>query len=251
MNVKYLFSIRLRVLIGLAIILSVWLLVRNETSVLTKNQTELFSLKNTSGYLEKISGLPSPGSYQLQRIFKVPKLDVLDTKGKLQPIENYATGKITLLTFFYNRCSDANGCPYAMALFHQVKSKLEKDKSLRDSVRLVHISFDPERDTPIMMAGLEKKSNGIDQNKPHIEWDFLTTSSVDALLPVVDGFGQNVDINMSSTTGNKTLNYSHVLKAFLIDEKGYVREIYSTNYISAEMLINDIQTLALEKKFTK
>ena len=175
----------------------------------------------------------------------------MDTKGKLQPIEKYATGKITLLTFFYNRCSDANGCPYAMALFHQVKNKLEKDKSLRDSVRLVHISFDPERDTPIMMAGLEKKSIGVGQSKPHIEWDFLTTSSVDALLPVVDGFGQNVDINMNSTTGNKTLNYSHVLKAFLIDEKGYVREIYSTNYISAEMLLNDIQTLVLEKKLTK
>ena len=247
MNVNYLFSIRLRVLIGLAIILSVWLLVINDTSFLNKNQTELFSQKNTSDYPEKISGLPSPGTYQLQKIFTVPKLNVLDTKGTLQPIEKYATGKITLLTFFYNRCSDANGCPYAMALFHQVKSKLERDEKIRNSVRLVHISFDPERDTPIMMAGLEKKSVGMDQNKQHVEWDFLTTSSVDALLPVVDGFGQNVDINMNTTTGNKTLNYSHVLKAFLIDEKGYVREIYSTNYISAEMLINDIQTLAIEK----
>ena len=247
MNLKYLLSIRLRVLIGLAIILSVWLLVRNDTSALTKNQTDLFSNKNTPGYLEKITGLPSPGSYQLQKIFKVPSLDVLDTIGKLQPIEKYTNGKITLLTFFYNRCSDANGCPYAMALFHQVKSKLERDEKIRNSVRLVHISFDPERDTPVMMAGLEKKSVGIDESKQHVEWDFLTTSSVDTLLPVVDGFGQNVDINMNTTTGDKTLNYSHVLKAFLIDEKGYGREIYSTNYISAEMLLNDIQTLAIEK----
>lgn len=250
MNVKYLNSIGFRILIVLALILSVWFLATSEKVIFTKNQTAFFASNNTTGKLEKVSGLPSPGSYTLQKIFLVPKLNVLDTTGKLQPINKYATGKITLLTFFYNRCSDADGCPYAMALFHQVKNKLEKDQSLRDSVRLVHISFDPERDTPVMMAGLEKKSRGIDPNKAYIEWNFLTTSSVDALLPVLDGFGQNVDVNIDPSTGEKTLNYSHVLKAFLIDELGFVREIYSTNYISTEMLLNDIKTLTLEKNAT-
>ncbi|MGB4812849.1 MAG: SCO family protein [Methylophilaceae bacterium] len=248
---KYLFAISLKVVMGLAIILSVWFLVFGEKVIFTENQTALLAPNNKAAHLEKISGLPSPGSYTLQKIFVVPKLNVLDTKGKLQPIEKYATGKITLLTFFYNRCSDANGCPYVMTLFHQVKSKLENDKNLRNSVRLVHISFDPARDTPSMMASLERQSVGQDQNKQHVEWDFLTTASVEALLPVIDGFGQNVDINLNPATGDKTLNYAHVLKAFLMDEKGYVREIYSTNYMSAEMLLNDIQTLALEKTLSK
>jgi cytochrome oxidase Cu insertion factor (SCO1/SenC/PrrC family) len=75
----------------------------------------------------------------------------------------------------------------------------------------------------------------------------LTTASVDDLLPIVNSFGQNVDINMNPTLGDKTLTYSHVLKAFLIDSNGNVREIYSTNYISVEMLLNDVQTLDLER----
>jgi cytochrome oxidase Cu insertion factor (SCO1/SenC/PrrC family) len=134
-----------------------------------------------------------------------------------------------------------------MGLFHGVKNKLENNENTIDSIRLVNISFDPERDTPMMMAGLEKRSSGVDKSQKSIEWDFLTTASVNDLMPVVDGFGQNVDINMSSITNKKTLSYSHVLKVFLIDSEGYVREIYSTAYLSKDMLLNDIQTLVMEK----
>ena len=243
-NIKYLSSFRLRVLIGLAIFLSVGFLAWSAKSIFAKDPAEFFEKKS---YVNKILNLPEPGSYTLQKIFPVPKLSVLDTKGQLQPISKYTKGKITLLTFFYDRCSDVNGCPYAMMLFHQVKNKLEKNEKMRNSVRLVHISFDPARDTPMMLAGLEKRSSGIARNEKSIEWDFLTTASVDHLLPIVDGFGQNVDININPKLGDKTLTYSHVLKAFLIDENGNVREIYSTNYISAEMLLNDIQTLDLER----
>lgn len=246
-NMKYLSSISLRVLIGLAIFLSVGLLVWSARSLFTKSQTEIFVQNSDVISTHKITGLPNYGSYTLQKIFKVPELSVLDTKGHLQPISKYTKGKITLLTFFYDRCSDANGCPYAMALFHKVKSKLEANERMRNSVRLVHISFDPARDTPMMMAGLEKRSVGQGENGKGIEWDFLTTASVDDLLPIVNSFGQNVDINMNPTLGDKTLTYSHVLKVFLIDSNGNVREIYSTNYISVEMLLNDVQTLDLER----
>lgn len=243
-NMKYLSSISLRVLIGLAIFLSVGFLAWSAKSIYVKGPTEFFEEKS---YVNKITNLPEPGSYTLQKIFTVPKLSVLDTKGQLQPISKYTKGKITLLTFFYDRCSDANGCPYAMVLFHKVKNKLEKNEKMRNSVRLVHISFDPARDTPMMLAGLEKRSSDLVKNGKSIEWDFLTTASVDDLLPIVDSFGQNVDINMNPRLGDKTLTYSHVLKAFLIDDNGNVREIYSTNYISVEMLLNDIQTLYLER----
>lgn len=239
--------IRIRVLIGLAIFLSVWLVVWGLKSPITTSQTELFVDNSAISTVNKISDLPAPGSYTLHKIFPVPEHNILDTKGELQSINKYTKGKITLLTFFYQRCTDIDGCPYAMGLFHQVKSKLEKDKSKLDSVRLVHISFDPERDTPMMMAGLEKRNVHADVNKKSIEWDFLTTESINKLMPLIDGFGQNVDVNVNTMTGGKSLDYSHVLKMFLIDEEGFVREIYSTSYVSAEMLLNDIETLAMEK----
>lgn len=225
--------------------LSVWLY----RSVITtpKSQTDFFAEQARESSFDLQAKMPAPGTYQLHKIFPVPELNVLDSTGAVQPISKYTKGKMTLLTFFYQRCSDADGCPYAMSLFHRVKSKLDRDENLRDRMRFVHISFDPARDTPQMMAGLEKKNANLRKGKKSIEWDFLTTSSVDALLPVIDAFGQNVDIDMNTMTKDKVLNYSHVLKAFLIDEEGYVREIYSTTYISKEMLLNDIKTLALDK----
>ncbi len=231
----------------MAVFLSAWLLAWGATSIPNKSQAELFTHSSVMSVINKKTGLPEPGTYTLQKIFSVPKYSVLDTKGKLQPLSKYTKGKTTLLTFFYERCSDVNGCPYAMGLFHTVKNKLEKNEGASDSIRFVHISFDPDRDTPMMMAGLEKRMSGMHQNKENIEWDFLTTASVNKLMPLIDGFGQNVDIKMNPTTGDKTLSYSHVLKVFLIDDQGYVREIYSTAYLNADMLLNDIKTLALEK----
>lgn len=236
----------MRILFGLVFLLSVWFFVWSAKSYPAKNQAEIFNADSVMSNVNKETGLPDPGTYKLQKIFRVPQLTVLDSKGMSQPIGKYTEGKITLLTFFYDRCSDADGCPYAMALFHRVKSQLEQNNKILDSVRLVNISFDPERDTPMIMAGLEKRSTEFDGNKKSIEWDFLTTGSVNDLMPVVDAFGQNVDINMSTITNSKTLSYSHVLKVFLIDSDGYVREIYSTAYLNKDILLNDIQTLDLE-----
>lgn len=229
--------------------LSVWLY----RSVITtsESQTDFFTEQSENSISDLQAKMPAPGTYQLHKIFPVPELNVLDSAGALQPISKYTKGKMTLLTFFYQRCTDADGCPYAMALFHRVKSNLDRDEALRDRMRFVHISFDPDRDTPQMMAGLEKKNASLRKGKKSIEWDFLTTPSIDALLPIIDAFGQNVDIDMNTMTKDKVLNYSHVLKAFLIDEEGYVREIYSTTYISKEMLLNDIKTLALDLELSK
>jgi protein SCO1 len=237
-------SVGARVLVAITFILSTWLFVWSAKSTPTNGQVEFFSKSSNNSALNKISGLPMPGTYTLQKIFLIPKLNVLDTKGDLQPISRYTKGKITLLTFFYERCSDVNGCPYAMSVFHSVKSKLEQNEKFRDSVRFVHISFDPERDTPMMMAGLEKRYSNLDNNKKNIEWDFLTTKNVNDLIPVVDAFGQNVDIKVSPITKKEELSYSHVLKVFLIDKEGYIREIYSTAYLSRDMLLNDIRTLS-------
>ena len=81
--------------------------------------------------------------------------------------------------------------------------------------------------------------------KPATEWRFLTTQDVDHLMPIIDGFGQNVEVVLDAETGEATMQYQHVLKVFLIDREGYVREIYSALDLSPEVLLNDIYTLAM------
>jgi hypothetical protein len=44
----------------------------------------------------------------------------------------------------------------------------------------------------------------------------------------------------------KAPRLGHVLKVFLIDPRGIVREIYTTSYLFPDVLLNDIETLRLE-----
>ena len=189
-------------------------------------------------------GLAPAGSYELHRIFRAPSHEVLDSQGNAVPLAQFTQNKYTLLTFFYESCSDAKGCPFAITTLHALRGYLEKMPALASAVRFVNISFDPMRDTPVMMAGMEKSMQQ-GKAKPATEWRFLTTQDVDHLMPIIDGFGQNVEVVLDAETGEATMQYQHVLKVFLIDREGYVREIYSALDLSPEVLLNDIYTLAM------
>ena len=75
-----------------------------------------------------------------------------------------------------------------------------------------------------------------------LRWYFLTTRSARELMPLVEGFGQDVRV----TRNGREL--SHVLKVFLIDRGGDVREIYSSNFLHPEVVLNDIETLLAEER---
>ena len=180
---------------------------------------------------------PAPGTYTLHPIMRAPSGSVVDLNGRARSLAELTTGKITLLSFVYTRCSDAWGCPLAFRVFDAVGAAVERSATLRSRVRLVTLSFDPGHDTPEVMrqyAG-EQASRGID-------WQFLTTRSERALAPLLEGFGQDVRSGGNGEPGPLT----HVLKVFLIDPRGVVLEIYSTAYLYPEVVLADIETLRLE-----
>ena len=47
-------------------------------------------------------------------------------------------------------------------------------------------------------------------------------------------------------SGRATRTLHHMLKIFLIDARGEVREIYSLSFLQPQVMFNDIKTLALE-----
>jgi protein SCO1 len=181
---------------------------------------------------------PPPGSYVLHAIMRAPEGRVLDLDGRPLPMSRFTSGKITLLGFIYTSCADARGCPLAYQVFHTVHYRLSEQGNLSARVRLVSLSFDPARDTPARMRAYAagRPANGV-------EWDFLTTESPRRLLPLLDGFGQDVRINVNGGTGP----LAHTLKAFLIDARGIVREIYTTSYLYPDVIFNDIATLRMEE----
>ncbi len=184
---------------------------------------------------------PAPGSYTLHRIMRAPDGDVLDVDGGARRLAPFTTGKITLLGFVYAACSDARGCPLAYQVFHTIIDRVARAPALRGQVRLVTLSFDPVRDTPAVM----KRYAG-DRSALGVEWAFLTTRSPTELTPLLDGFGQDVRVLDREDDGGEGPILGHVLKVFLIDRAGMIREIYTTSYLLPDVVMNDIATLQLE-----
>jgi protein SCO1 len=188
---------------------------------------------------------PPPGTYTLQKIQPVAEATLLEASGRSARLSSVTTGKITLLTFFYTYCADPLGCPFAYHTLTDIRSKVLRDADLAQRVRFVSISLDPTNDTP---EAIGRYRDMISRGSA-MEWDVLTARTVRELLPVLDDFGQDVSVEQAADgTARRTVH--HMLKMFLIDRTGTVREIYTLAFLQPLVMLNDIQTLYLEEKAT-
>lgn len=187
---------------------------------------------------------PAAGTYQLERIQRAPAGVVIDSDGRPRPFAQFVTGRVTLLGFVYTYCTDRYGCPLAYETFVEVRRRLLERPDIAGQVRLVSLSFDPTNDTPEAM-----RAYGGTFLRPErsLEWKFLTTRSVAELLPLLDGFGQDAVVEVDES-GRPTRTIHHTLKVFLIDPHGVVREIYSPAFLFPDVVLNDIETLILERR---
>jgi cytochrome oxidase Cu insertion factor (SCO1/SenC/PrrC family) len=210
----------------------------------------LFAAPALAHHVELLPALeydpPAPGTYVLHRIMPAPDGRVLGLSGKVEPLSRYTRGAITLLGFIYTTCADPEGCPLAYRVFDALKESIEATPRLHGKVRFVTLSFDPARDTPEVMrsyAGSRavEKGNGL-------RWYFLTTRSARELMPLVEGFGQDIVTVVDRSSGKPHRELSHVLKVFLIDAAGDVREIYSSMFLHPQSVLNDIETLLLDER---
>jgi protein SCO1 len=183
------------------------------------------------------------GTYRLQSIQPVADATLLDERGQSVKLSALTRGKITLLTFFYTYCVDPLGCPFSHETLAKLRDRILVDRNLAGDVRFVGISCDPTNDTPDVLA---RYAENFATNKP-FEWRFLTARAVPALLPVLDDFGQDVSVDVDER-GSPTRTLHHMLKVFLIDPKGEVREIYTLAFIQPDVMYNDIETLYLESR---
>ncbi len=183
----------------------------------------------------------APGSYRLPLIQRVADARLLDIQDHSVSLRALTHGKITLLTFFYTYCIEPLGCQFAHQTLVELRERIVRDPALTRSVRFVGISCDPGNDTPDTLAAYAREFG----SEPGFEWQFLTAPSVPALLPVLDDFGQDVSVDVDEH-GRPTRALHHMLKVFLIDRRGVVREIYSLAYLQPAVIFNDIRTLYLE-----
>lgn len=108
-------------------------------------------------------GVAEDSIYQLSQTF-------VDQDGKKVSLDHYQ-GAPTIITMFFGTCPGA--CPLLISDIRKIEAAL--DPKVRGKVRVLLVSFDPDRDTPDLLTRLAA-SHRLDLSR----WKLATASDPDA-----------------------------------------------------------------------
>ncbi len=188
---------------------------------------------------------PVAGSYELPVIKLAGDGALRDHTGRATTLHQEYKGKISLLSFIYTRCQDAAGCPLATGLLFDIFHVSDRSAELAANTRLVTVSFDPMRDDPDAMATYGQSALEDENRDAKMAWSFLTADSHSELNPILGSYGQAVSIASDADT------LKHVLRMYLIDRQGRVRNVYGLGFLDPRLLLVDIETLLMEEAQNK
>lgn len=185
---------------------------------------------------------PVAGTYELPTLGFAADGEIVLSSGENTRLHPLFQDHIVLLSFIYASCHDVNGCPLATHVLHRTLKQLQKQPEAAQNLRVISLSFDPQKDTPAM---LKVYSSVFVKDFPG--WLFATTASEQKLQPILNDYGQN-RIQEIDENDQPSGIYAHNLRVFLIDQEKHIRNIYSVGFLHPDVLINDIKTLQLEQQ---
>jgi cytochrome oxidase Cu insertion factor (SCO1/SenC/PrrC family) len=142
-------------------------------------------------------------------------------------------GKVWIASFIFTRCGEA--CPLMM----QHEARLQPDLPLRDDLRLVSFSVDPEWDTPKVLTEYAH-TFGADQSR----WLFLTGDKKQVYHLASDGF----HLAAQPADPAKEMPILHSTKLVLVDRDGAIRGYYdSSDPAEMQKLIRDVRQVLAER----
>ncbi|MDE2058271.1 MAG: SCO family protein [candidate division NC10 bacterium] len=183
---------------------------------------------------------PAAGSYDLPAIKRVPPVLLINAAGRRVNTATLMHGKVAVVSFIYTACTDRLGCPLASLALRELQAQLLRE-GLQDRAVLLSISLDPEHDTPKQLTDYGR----IFGAKPSL-WHLLTAPSDKVLKMTLESYGQD-RARVYDEEGRFTGRYRHVLKVFLVDQEGQVRNIYSAGSLVPQVMVNDIKTVLAAK----
>jgi cytochrome oxidase Cu insertion factor (SCO1/SenC/PrrC family) len=186
--------------------------------------------------------VPKPGTYELPPIKKAADGKVLQSGGREARLYDVMDGYVTVLSFIYTRCRDPYACPLASGVLYEIHNATKTDSLVAGKLQLITFSFDPEHDTPTVMADYGKSLRSEGEG---CRWQFLTTAGVEDLQPILDAYGQRVDRKKDPTDPLGPL--SHLVRVYLIDRDKSIRNIYAFGLMDPRLLMADVRTLLMEE----
>ncbi len=167
------------------------------------------------------------GVHLLQPGDPVPETSLTDQDEKTISLSNWR-GSAVVVTFIYVRCPLPEFCPLMDRRFADVQRLVADDPKLRGRVRLLSVSFDPERDRP---AALREQAAKL-QADPAV-WRFAT-----APADIVDRFAATFGVNVIR---EKDGTITHNLRTAVVGPDGRVLSIVDGNQWTASQVVADLR----------
>ncbi len=141
-------------------------------------------------------------------------------------------GRALAITFIYTRCPYPTFCPLMDRHFAAIQARVAADAALARAVHLVSVSFDPDHDTPAVLAR-HAASLGAD---PRL-WSFVT-----APRDEVDRFAARFGVSI--VRGETPADFAHTLRTGVIDPAGRLVRLYPGNEWTPDQLLRDLRHAA-------
>ena len=199
------------------------------TLVVEENSAHLRALKRTGAAPLPEGSAPPPRSTLLGPGDLAPDARFVDERGVTRRLADWK-GSALALTFIYTRCPVPTFCPLMDRQFRAVQDHVRADPALRSRVRLLSISFDPEHDTPAVLA---RHAAGLKAD-PSI-WHFLTMARAD-----LDAFAPPFGVSIVRD-GESAAEIVHNLRTAVIDPAGRVTKVFNGAEWTPEDLIAELR----------
>jgi len=194
-------------------------------------------------WLEQIGiiALPKPGETPLSNPSnpditgkEVPDFPLTNQDGKRISLKNFR-GKALAITFIYSKCPLPNFCIAMSTRFSDATKLVEANPDLKDRVRLLSISFDPENDTPDTLKKYGLGYLGKNAKADFIVWQ-LATGNPAEVKNVADFFGLKYEKDP-----NDKNQIIHSLRTAVITPDGKVKSMLRGSDWTAEDLVNELR----------
>jgi protein SCO1/2 len=162
---------------------------------------------------------------------EVPDVALIDQNDQRRSISEWR-GHLTLITFIYTNCPLPTYCPLMDQNFATLQRAISEDSRLKGQVRLVSVTFDPETDTPQVLATHAARLKA----DPAV-WTFLTGDRV-----TIHRFAGRFGVSVLRPDGEQEIN--HNLRTALVGRDGRVRKFYSGTEWTPSTVLNDFRSAA-------
>lgn len=174
----------------------------------------------------------SAGGSPLPKLGAVPEFGLTEANGN-ELRESQLRGKVWIASFIFTRCAEA--CPMMM----RKEVKLQAELPVRDDLRLVSFSVDPDWDTPKVLTEYSS-TFGADRSR----WLFLTGDKQQIYRLAQEGFR----LSAEEADPAKEMPILHSSKLVLVDRNGLVRGYYDTlDDVDLQKLLRDVDRVLAEK----